>query len=147
MSNSYLSDYVDRLGDEEILITPDNAKDSVPPEPGVKEEESKDSAPNQPDQQSESSSKEEEQPKQEEKKNNSTHNVLRLYSIPSGGPPVGTHTQELWYSLRGTDAGLQSVSSKYQRPCDACRARFSTPIFVASFSYFVPQNFFFLGKS
>ena len=68
MSNSYLSDYVDRLGDEEILITPDNAKDFVPAEPVVKEEESTDSAPNQPDQQSESFSKEEEQPKQEEKK-------------------------------------------------------------------------------
>ena len=65
-----------------------------------------------------------------------------MSSIPSGGPPGGTHTQEAWYSLRGIDAGLQSVSSKYKCPCDACCARFSTPIFVALFSYFVPQNFF-----
>ena len=36
-----------------------------------------------------------------------------MSSIPSGGPPGGTHTQELWYSLRGIDARLESVLSTY----------------------------------
>jgi len=43
-----------------------------------------------------------------------------MSSIPSGGPPGGTHTQELWYSLRGIDARLQSVSSADKCPCHAC---------------------------
>jgi len=37
-----------------------------------------------------------------------------MSSIPSGGPPGGTHTQELWYSLRGIDARLESVLSTYK---------------------------------
>jgi hypothetical protein len=65
-----------------------------------------------------------------------------MSSIPSGGPPGGTHTQELWYSLRGIDADLESVLSTDKCSCDACCSRFSTPIFVPFFSYFVPQNFF-----
>jgi len=65
-----------------------------------------------------------------------------MSSIPSGGPPGGTHTQELWYSLRGIDAELQSVSCKDKCPCDACCARVSTPIFVPLFSYFCPTKFF-----
>ena len=54
-----------------------------------------------------------------------------MSSIPSGGPPGGTHTQELWYSLRGIDARLESVLSTDKCLCDACCARFSsTPNFV-----------------
>jgi hypothetical protein len=47
-----------------------------------------------------------------------------MSSIPSGGPPGGTHTQELWYSLRGIDADLESVLSTDKCPCDACCSRF-----------------------
>ena len=65
-----------------------------------------------------------------------------MSSIPSGGPPGGTHTQELWYSLRGIDADLESVLSTDKCSCDACCSRFSTPIFVPFFSYFVPQKIF-----
>jgi len=42
---------------------------------------------------------------------------LRYVSIPSGGPPGGTHTQELWYSLRGIDADLESVLSTDKCSC------------------------------
>ena len=60
-----------------------------------------------------------------EKENNSTHAMYSATSsIPSGGPPGGTHTQELWYSLRGIDADLESVLSTDKCPCDACCSRF-----------------------
>ena len=80
---------------------------------------------------------------QNKKRTKTTRHTMyfSMSSIPSGGPPGVTHTQELWYSLRGIDAELQSVSSKDKCPCDACCSRFSTPIFVPFFSYFVPQNF------
>jgi len=64
-----------------------------------------------------------------------------MSSIPSGGPPGGTHTQELWYSLRGIYAGLESVLSADKCPCDACCARFSTPIFVGFLLVFCSTNF------
>ena len=65
-----------------------------------------------------------------------------MSSIPLGGSPGGTHTQELWYSLRGTDARLESVLSTDKCLCDACCARFSTPNFVVLFSYFGLKIFF-----
>ena len=65
-----------------------------------------------------------------------------MSSIPLGGFPGGTHTQELWYSLRGTDARLESVLSTDKCLCDACCARFSTPNFVVLFSYFGLKIFF-----
>ena len=61
-----------------------------------------------------------------EKENNSRHTMYSATSsIPSGGPPGGTHTQELWYSLRGTDVGLQSVLSADKCLCGACCVRIS----------------------
>ena len=91
---------------------------------------------------------------QNKKRRKTTRHTLysAMSSIPSGGPPGGTHTQELWYSLRGIDAGLQSVSRKDKCPCDACCARFSTPIFVGFLLVFCkPTKFFrrilkFLGE-
>ena len=65
-----------------------------------------------------------------------------MSSIPSGGPPGGTHTQELWYSLRGTDARLESVLSTDKCLCDACCARFSTPNFVVFVLVFWTEFFF-----
>ena len=65
-----------------------------------------------------------------------------MSSISSGGPPGRTRTQELWYSLRGTDARLESVLSTDKCLCDACCARFSTPNFVVLFSYFGLKIFF-----
>jgi hypothetical protein len=59
-----------------------------------------------------------------------------MSSIPSGGPPGGTHTQELWYSLRGIDARLESVLSTYKCLCDACCAR-SQPLISPNFVVFV----------
>ena len=53
-----------------------------------------------------------------------------MSSIPLGGSPGRTRTHELWYSLRGTDARLESVLSTDECLCDACCARFSTPNFV-----------------
>ena len=55
-----------------------------------------------------------------------------MSSIPSGGPPGGTHTQELWYSLRGIDARLESVLSTDKCLCDACCAR-SQPLILFFF--------------
>jgi len=65
-----------------------------------------------------------------------------MSSIPSGGPPGGTHTQELWYSLRGIDARLESVLSTDKCLCDACCARFSTPNFVDFVLVFWTQKLF-----
>ena len=65
-----------------------------------------------------------------------------MSSIPSGGPPGETHTQELWYSLRGIDARLESVLSTYKCLCDACCARFSTPNFVVFVLVFWTEKFF-----
>ena len=65
-----------------------------------------------------------------------------MSSIPLGGSPGGTHTQELWYSLRGTDARLESVLSTDKCLCDACCARFSTPNFVVFVLVFWTENFF-----
>ena len=65
-----------------------------------------------------------------------------MSSIPPGRPPGRTHTQELRYSLRGTDARLESVLSTDKCLCDACCARFSTPNFVVLFSYFGLKIFF-----
>ena len=81
---------------------------------------------------------------QNKKRRKTTRHTMysAISSIPSGGPPGGTHTQELWYSLRGTDARLQSVSSADKCPCHACWARFSTPIFVAFLLVFCPTKFF-----
>ena len=42
-----------------------------------------------------------------------------MSSIPSGGSLGVTHTQELWYSIWGIDAGLQSVLRKDKYLCDA----------------------------
>ena len=64
-----------------------------------------------------------------------------MSSIPSGGPPGRTHTQELWYSLRGIDARLESVLSTYKCLCDAYCARFSTPNFVVFVLVFWTQFF------
>ena len=63
-------------------------------------------------------------------------------SIPLGGSPGRAHTQELWYSLRGTDARLESVLSTDKCLCDACCARFSTPNFVVFVLVFWTENFF-----
>ncbi len=63
-----------------------------------------------------------------------------MSSIPSGGPPGGTHTQELWYSLRGIDARLESVLSTYKCLCDACCARSQPLILLFLFSYFGLKN-------
>jgi len=65
MTNSFYGQYLDQMYTEEEKK---EVEQIVPAQPVVKEEESKDSTPNQPDQKPESSSKEEEQPKQEEKK-------------------------------------------------------------------------------
>ena len=64
-----------------------------------------------------------------------------MSSIPLGGSPGRAHTQELWYSLRGTDARLESVLSTDKCLCDACCARFSTPNFVVFVLVFSPQKF------
>ena len=66
-----------------------------------------------------------------------------MSSIPSGGPPGGTHTQELWYSLRGTDARLESVLSTDECLCDACCARSQPLILLFLFSYFGLKNFLY----
>ena len=65
-----------------------------------------------------------------------------MSSIPLGGSPGETHTQELWYSLRGTDARLESVLSTDKCLCDACCARFSTPNFVVFVLVFWTEFFF-----
>ena len=65
-----------------------------------------------------------------------------MSSIPLGGSPGGTHTQELWYSLRGTDARLESVLSTDKCLCDACCARFSPPNFVVFVLVFWTEFFF-----
>ena len=64
-----------------------------------------------------------------------------MSSIPSGGPPGGTHTQELWYSLRGIDARLESVLSTDKCLCDACCARSQPLILLFLFSYFGLKNY------
>ena len=64
-----------------------------------------------------------------------------MSSIPSGGPPGGTHTQELWYSLRGIDAGLQSVLSADKCPCDACCVRVSKYYFAPEYWQKQTPNF------
>ena len=66
-----------------------------------------------------------------------------MSSIPSGGPPGGTHTQELWYSLRGIDARLESVLSTDKCLCDACCARSQPLILLFLFSYFGLKNFLY----
>ena len=66
-----------------------------------------------------------------------------MFSIPSGGPPGGTHTQELWYSLRGIDARLESVLSTDKCLCDACCARSQPLILLFLFSYFLLKNFLY----
>ena len=50
---------------------------------------------------------------QNKKRRKTTRDTMysAMSSIPSGGPPGGTHTQELWYSLRGIDARLESILS------------------------------------
>ena len=68
-----------------------------------------------------------------------------MSSIPSGGPPGGAHTQELWYSLRGIDARLESVLSTDKCLCDARCARFSTPNFVVFVLVFWTEKFFVRG--
>ena len=65
--------------------------------------------------------------------------------FPPGGLRRG-HTQELYYSVWGTDAGLESALSAYEYLCDACLARVSTPIFVVLF-VFSPQKFVFPGQA
>ena len=65
-------------------------------------------------------------------------------SIPLGGSPGRAHTQELWYSLRGTDARLESALSTDECLCDACCARFSTPNFVVFVLVFWTEFLFFL---
>ena len=67
-----------------------------------------------------------------------------MSSIPLGGSPGRAHTQELWYSLRGTDARLESVLSTDECLCDACCARFSTPNFVVFVLVFWTEFLFFL---
>ena len=74
-----------------------------------------------------------------------------MSSIPSGGPPGGTHTQELWYSLRGIDAWLQSVLSADTCPCDACCVRvsryyFCTRILSKSKSLIFRRSWKFFGE-
>ena len=69
-----------------------------------------------------------------------------MSSIPSGGPPGGTHTQELWYSLRDIDARLESVLSTDKCLCDACCARFSTPNFVVFVLVFWTDENFLKAK-
>ena len=64
-----------------------------------------------------------------------------MSSIPSGGPPGGTHTQELWYSLRGIDVGLQSVLSADKCPCGACCVRVSRYYFAPEYSTKATPNF------
>jgi len=66
-----------------------------------------------------------------------------MSSIPSGGPPGGAHTQELWYSLRGIDARLESVLSTDKCLCDACCARFSTPNVVVFVLVFWTEKLFY----
>ena len=66
-----------------------------------------------------------------------------MSGIPSGGPPGGTHTQELWYSLRGIDARLESVLSTDKCLCDACCARSQPLILLFLFSYFGLKNFLY----
>ena len=67
-------------------------------------------------------------------------------SISSGGPAGRTRTQELWYSLRGTDARSESVLSTDKCLCDACCARFSTPNFVVFVLVFWTEKFFCTDK-
>ena len=83
-------------------------------------------------------------PKNKKKRTKTTRHTIysAMSSIPSGGPPGETHTQELWYSLRGIDAELQSVLSADKCPCDACCALVSTPIFVGFLLVFCPTKFF-----
>ena len=69
-----------------------------------------------------------------------------MSSIPSGGPPGGTHTQELWYSLRGIDARLESVLSTDKCLCDACCARSQPLILFFFFSSCFGANFFCTDK-
>ena len=69
-----------------------------------------------------------------------------MSSIPSGRPPGRTHTQELRYSLRGTDARLESVLSTDKCLCDACCARFSTPNFVVFVLVFWTDENFLKAK-
>ena len=66
-----------------------------------------------------------------------------ISSIPSGGPPGGTHTQELWYSLRGIDVGLQSVLSADKCPCGACCVRVSRYYFAPEYSTLYHQSLIF----
>jgi len=74
--------------------------------------------------------------KYKNKENKNTRHTMysAMSSIPSGGPPGGTHTQELWYSLRGIDAELQSVLSADKCPCDACCVRVSKYYFAPEYS-------------
>ena len=69
-----------------------------------------------------------------------------MSSIPLGGSPGRAHTQELWYSLRGTDARLESVLSTDECLCDACCARFSTPNFVVFVLVFWTDFLFFFVR-
>ena len=71
---------------------------------------------------------------QNKKRTKTTRDTMysAMSSIPSGGPPGETHTQELWYSLRGIDARLESVLSTCKCLCDACCAR-SQPLILFFF--------------
>ena len=82
---------------------------------------------------------------QNKKRTKTTRDTMysAMSSIPSGGPPGGTHTQELWYSLRGIDARLESVLSTYKCLCDACCARSQPLILLFLFSYFGLKNFLY----
>ena len=81
---------------------------------------------------------------QNKKRRKTTRDTMysAMSSIPSGRPPGRTHTQELRYSLRGTDARLESVLSTDKCLCDACCARFSTPNFVVFVLVFWTEFFF-----
>jgi len=81
--------------------------------------------------------------KRREAKQLDTQCVLLCLVFPPGALRGGTHTQELRFSLRSIDTGLELVLSVDKCPCDVCYARVSAPIFYSSFVlYFVPQNFF-----
>ena len=80
---------------------------------------------------------------QNKKRTKTTRDTMysAMSSIPSGGPPVGTHTHELWYSLRGIDARSESVLSADKCLCDACCARSQPLILLFLFSYFGLKNY------
>ena len=73
---------------------------------------------------------------------NSSHIVTHYVKYSLWGPSLGyAHTQELWYSLRGIDAGLQSVLSADKCPCDACCARVSKYYFAPEYWQKQTPNF------